>query len=213
MDADPRVAMVEVCHLLAAQNLTSATGGNVSVRVGDGSYWVTPSRLHKSRMRVEDLVRVDGDFRVLEGARKPSSESLMHLAVYRRLPQAGAVVHAHPPVCGGFALAGKEMDTGSSSEAVAILGPRVPLIGYARPSTAELAELVGRSMAGNIRAYLMANHGASPGGRICGMRTTCSIRWRISPGAWLRRWRWAGRCRWMRARDGGWRKRRGDKSV
>ncbi len=160
MDADPRVAMVEVCHLLAAQNLTSATGGNVSVRVGDGSYWVTPSRLHKSRMRVEDLVRVDGDFRVLEGARKPSSESLMHLAVYRRLPQAGAVVHAHPPVCGGFALAGKEMDTGSSSEAVAILGPRVPLIGYARPSTAELAELVGRSMAGNIRAYLMANHGA-----------------------------------------------------
>ena len=159
MFEDPRDQIVEICHLLASQRLTSATGGNVSVRLADGSCWVTPSSLHKSRVRVEDLVRVDSHCQVLEGWRRPSSETLVHLAIYRALPQALAVVHAHPPVGTGFALACTPVPTHFSTEASAIIGAEVPVIPYGRPSTPELAEQVAKCCHPHCMAYLLANHG------------------------------------------------------
>ncbi len=159
MSTDPRALIVEVCHLLAARNFTSATGGNVSVRLPDGSCWVTPSQLHKARVQVADLVRVAADGRQLDGTRSATSETYMHLSVYRRIPTAGAVLHAHPPVSTGFALAGKPMDNTSSSEAVAILGRCVPLLPYLPPSSASLAALVEQSVTPSVPAYLLAHHG------------------------------------------------------
>jgi len=157
---DPRTWLVEVCHQLADRGFTSATGGNISVRLPDGTFWVTPSRLHKARVTRRDLVRIDAKMRKLEGARQPSSETPVHLAMYRALPQAGAVVHAHPPAATGFAQARKAIDCRSSSEATAILTRRVPLIAYERPSTDRLAKAVERAMRPECKAYLMANHGA-----------------------------------------------------
>ncbi|HOF89257.1 MAG TPA: class II aldolase/adducin family protein [Armatimonadota bacterium] len=156
---DPRPLIVEVCHLLAARTFTTATGGNVSARLPDDTAWVTPSRLHKARVTAEDLVRVTLDGTPVEGARSASSETPMHLAMYRALPEAGAIIHAHPPAATGFAQANRAIDTRSSSEATVILGPEVPLIPYARPSTDALATLVGASMRPDRRAYLMAQHG------------------------------------------------------
>jgi len=159
MADDPRPIIVEICHLLAARGFTTATGGNVSARLADGTYWVTPSRLHKARVQKDDLVRVDAEGLLLEGTRTATSETQMHLAVYHALPQVGGIVHAHPPYSTGFAQAGKVIDTSSSSEAYCILGDQIPLIPYARPSTPELAALVAASMRPRQQAYLMANHG------------------------------------------------------
>lgn len=165
MSADPRELLVEVCHLLAAYRFTSATGGNVSVKLPDGTFWVTPTCLHKARVQVDDLVRVNAACEIVEGSRRPSSETLVHLAMYAALPRIGAVVHAHPPAATGFAQAGKAIDTKCSSEAYVILGAQVPLIPYDRPSTPQLAELVGRSMHPRHRAYLLANHGVLTWGK------------------------------------------------
>lgn len=159
MVTDPRPILVEICHLLAARNFTTATGGNVSVRLPDGTYWMTPSRLHKARVQVEDLVRVDGEGKVVEGTRVPSSEAALHLAVLRTLPQAQAVIHAHPIAATGFAQACRPIDTASSSEAYVILGPQVPLLPYVTPTTNQLAEMVSTSLCVRNQAYLLANHG------------------------------------------------------
>jgi len=159
MADDPRLKLVEICHLLAARSYTTATGGNVSMRLPDDTFWVTPSALNKTRVRVEDLVRVNIAGEILEGTRRPSSETFMHLMAYQALPAAGAIIHAHPPYASGFSQAGKTLDTSSSSEAVAILGRDVPLIPYAHPSSSELAELVGRAMQPACKAYMMAHHG------------------------------------------------------
>jgi len=153
------VAKCESPHLLAARNFTTATGGNVSARMPDGSCWITPSRLHKARVRVEDLVRVDAEGTVLEGDNVPSSETAMHLAALRALPQAGAIIHAHPIAATGFAQAGLPIDTTSSSEAYVILGSQVPLLPYATPSTNQLAEMVFTALCERNQAYLLANHG------------------------------------------------------
>ncbi|HEX2947998.1 MAG TPA: class II aldolase/adducin family protein [Armatimonadota bacterium] len=165
MPTDPRQMLVEVCHLLASQRFTSATGGNVSIKMPDGSFWVTPTSLHKARVGIDDLVHITASGEILDGVRNPSSETLVHLAVYRALPSAGAVIHAHPPAATGFAQAGKAIDTSCSSEAHVILGNEVPLIPYDRPSTQQLADLVGNSMKPRHRAYLMANHGVLTWGK------------------------------------------------
>lgn len=159
MTCDARSVLVQVCQSLAARHLTTATGGNVSLRLPDGTCWMTPSRLHKARVREADLVRVDAGGTVVEGHRTPSSESALHLAMYRALPQAGAVIHAHPVAATGFAQACRPIETASSSEAYVILGPRVPLIPYVMPTTARLAEAVGAAMQPRHQAYLLANHG------------------------------------------------------
>ncbi len=159
MSDDPRELLVEICHRLAARNFTTATGGNVSVRLPDDTFWVTPSALHKARVTVADLVRVTEGGEVLEGSRKPSSETIMHFMAYAALPRAGAIIHAHPPCASGFAMSGKPIDTTSTSEAVAILGPDIPLIRYEHPASAALAEIVGLTMQPTRKAYLMAHHG------------------------------------------------------
>jgi len=110
-------------------------------------------------VQIDDLVRVDAVGRVLEGSRAPSSEAPLHLAVFRALPQAGAVIHAHPVAATGFAQACRPIETTSSSEAYVILGPEVPLLPYSTPSSSGLADMVAASVNTRQQAYLLANHG------------------------------------------------------
>ena len=159
MSDDPRALVVEICRLLAAREFTTATGGNVSVRLPDDTFWVTPSLLHKARVREDDLVRIDAAGNRLEGARKASSETFMHLEAYRALPQAKAVIHAHPPYGTAVAQTGGTLDTSSNAEAMVVLGRTVPLIPYAHAGSRELADLVGGAMQPLYKAYVMAHHG------------------------------------------------------
>ncbi|HEY3416580.1 MAG TPA: class II aldolase/adducin family protein [Armatimonadota bacterium] len=159
MSEDPRPQIIEVCHLLAERNFTTATGGNISVRQPDGTFWVTPSHVHKARVQQEDLIQVNTNGYILNGTQRPSSELFMHLAVYRALPKAGAVIHAHPPYSSGFAQACQQIDTSSSSEAYVILGPHIPLIPYAPPASQELAMIVHQAMEPRHKVYLLSNHG------------------------------------------------------
>jgi L-fuculose-phosphate aldolase len=87
-----------------------------------------------------------------------TSEILMHVAVYRRRPDVGAVVHAHPPVATGFAVAAIPLDRPVLAEPVVTLGP-VPVVPFGTPSTAELAERVAAAIP-SAHALLLANHGA-----------------------------------------------------
>jgi L-fuculose-phosphate aldolase len=94
----------------------------------------------------------------LHGDRDPSSEMLMHLEVYRQRPDVQAVVHAHPPIATGFAVAGIPLDRAVLAEVVTTLGS-IPIAEYATPSTDALPAAVGKY----IRAHdgmLLANHGA-----------------------------------------------------
>jgi L-fuculose-phosphate aldolase len=82
----------------------------------------------------------------------------MHLEVYRQRPDVNAVVHAHPPIATGFAVAGIALDRAVLAEVITTLGS-VPIADYATPSTRELPEAVRRY----IKAHdgmLLANHGA-----------------------------------------------------
>jgi L-fuculose-phosphate aldolase len=151
-----RGEIVEVGRRLYARGLISGNEGNVSVRLGD-VLLVTPPGVCKGFLGPEMIVKTDLTGRPIDGQRA-STEVLMHTAVYRRRPDAAAVVHAHPPVATGFAVAGIALDQPLIAEAVVTLG-KVPVVPYGTPSTPELADNVGAAVC-HAQALLMANHGA-----------------------------------------------------
>ena len=163
-DADDRgagaaAAIVRVCGLLYARGLIAGAEGNVSVRLGPNRILATPAGRSKGDLGVDDLVEVDAMGRVTAGAGRPSTELAMHLRIYARRSDVGAVVHAHPPTATGFAVAGEDFMTGVLPEIIFGLGP-VPLVPYGSPGTPMLADRL-EAFVGAHDVFLLANHGAT----------------------------------------------------
>ena len=153
-----RAAIVEVGRRLHAREYVASNDGNVSVRLDAERLLTTPTGVSKGFLTPDMLVVTDFEGRKLAGGRNPSSELLMHLAVYRRRPEVNAVVHAHPPAATGFAVAGIELNRAVLAEVVTTLGS-IPIADYGTPSTHELADAVERHITTHD-GLLLANHGA-----------------------------------------------------
>jgi L-fuculose-phosphate aldolase len=153
-----RETIVEVGRRLYARGYTASNDGNISTRLDDRRLLMTPKSVCKGFMTPDMMVVTDLDGKKLAGDRDPSSEMQMHLEVYRQRPDAGAVVHAHPPMATGFAVAGIPLDRAVLAEVVTTLGS-VPIADYATPSTKELPEAVRKYVKAHD-GMLLANHGA-----------------------------------------------------
>jgi len=152
-----REEIIRFGKLLHQTGLVAATDGNLSVRLSDGSILCTPTLMSKGLLEADDLVIVDPNGHKLNGMRDVSSEIAMHLLIYQRRRDVGAVVHAHPPTATGFAAAGMALDRALCAEIVVTLGS-VPLANYETPGTPELAAALA-PLVPDHDAILMANHG------------------------------------------------------
>jgi autoinducer 2 (AI-2) kinase len=160
---DVRHEMVAVIHELYALQVITATGGNVSARIpGTDELWITPSALFKGDLRPEVMVRIDLDGNPLdEGARAPSSERLIHCAVYKTRPEARAVIHAHAPNATILVNADLPFLPVSTEAAFFDDLPRIPFV---MPGTQALADAIAEG-AKRSWAVLMKNHGVLVAGR------------------------------------------------
>ena len=89
---------------------------------------------------------------------RPSSEIKMHMRVYEKRPDVGAVVHAHPNFATAFAIAGIPLTQPIMPEAVIALGC-VPIAEYGTPSTVEIPDNIEKYLP-YYDAVLLENHGA-----------------------------------------------------
>lgn len=150
--------LIRTGRLLGERGLLVADDGNLSVRSSDGTIWITASGVRKDALTRQDLVRIDGHGRVIEGSASPSSEFRLHVGIYAHRADVGAVVHAHPPIATGFAIAGEAIPDSYLAEAAVRLGP-VPVVPYRTPGTRDAEEVVVPFLASH-QALLLANHGA-----------------------------------------------------
>jgi L-fuculose-phosphate aldolase len=153
-----RTEIVEVGSRLWRRGYVASNDGNISARLDDRRLLATPKGVSKGFMTPDMMVMTDLSGRKLAGDRDPSSELRMHLAVYEARPDVSAVVHAHPPLATGFAVAGIPLDRAVLAEVITTLGS-IPIADYATPSTEELPKAVRKYITAHD-GLLLANHGA-----------------------------------------------------
>jgi L-fuculose-phosphate aldolase len=156
---DARVDIVRVCRRLWERGLIAGQDGNVSVRIAPDVLLVTPAGMSKVDVQPDDLVELGLDGRKRGGHRDASTEVGMHVRIYERRADVGAVVHAHPPTATAFAVAGRDFMAAVLPEVIFQMG-QVPLVPYATPGTPELADAMEPVLADHD-AFLLANHGAT----------------------------------------------------
>ena len=83
--------------ILKEYNLISLSGGNVSRRLPDSNFLVTPSGMAYDEMVTDDIVIIDSEGNVVEGTRRPSVDSIALLHVYNNMKRVNAIIHTHQP--------------------------------------------------------------------------------------------------------------------
>jgi L-fuculose-phosphate aldolase len=150
-----RMEVVEASSMLAQAGLVVGAAGNVSARDGD-LVAVTPTGARLAAIDPGEIAIVGLDGTLVAGPLAPTSELPLHLGVYARF-DAGAVVHAHPPMATALACVLDELPCFHYT--LQSLGGSVRVAPYARYGTDELAAGVVDALDGRCAA-LMASHGA-----------------------------------------------------
>ena len=145
-----------VCRRLATLGLANANGGNVSIRLADENFLVTPTGICLREVSAADLVMVDAEGTKLQGRGKPTMELKSHLAIYEQRPDVGAIIHCHPQGAMAWALAGKLPPLEAYCEGFFLVGKVALIEPYQTPP--ELPAVIGKQ-ADNANGFLLANHG------------------------------------------------------
>jgi L-fuculose-phosphate aldolase len=149
--------IIMICRMMHQKNLIAGLDGNVSVKCGD-CLLTTPSGVNKGFLRMDQIIAVDWEGRVMQGEGQPTSEIAMHLAVYRLRSGVNAVIHAHPPLVTAFSIAGVSLEDFILPEVVLSLG-LVPTAAYATPTTQEVPESI-KGLIERYDALILERHGA-----------------------------------------------------
>lgn len=159
-----RVAVAETSRFLHAAGWCANHDGNVTARDGN-RFIATPTATSKRLVTEKDLVEVDGKGQVL-GRGKVFGEIGLHLAVYERRPDVGAVVHAHPPYATAISASRQHpIERPFIAEAVVSLGPLIPKLPYAQPGDAARRALA--PWCELVDAVILGNHGVIAWGKDC----------------------------------------------
>lgn len=155
---DVSQAIVHVGRMLAQCGFHAALAGNISARAGEDRLVCTCAGADKGALDDADLVVCNLEGEVIQGTARPTSELLMHLAVYHARADVRAVIHAHPPTATAFAAASEPLDKLCLPEMLVWLGP-IALVPYGTPGTPELTARLQPYLATHD-AFLLENHGA-----------------------------------------------------
>jgi L-fuculose-phosphate aldolase len=138
-----RNELIRANRIVTEQGLIRSSDGNISVRLDRDSVLITPSGVYKRSMAPEDVIEMGMDGKVIRAkvGLNPSSETLMHLEVYRQRPDVNAVIHAHPPFSTALTISGKPFPVEYIPEVLIALGD-VPTAVYATPGTRGMADSI-----------------------------------------------------------------------
>jgi len=151
--------LLQACRALGEKMYVTSQGGNLSTRLAEDRYLITPTCMSKSALTAADLVFIDSMGAVVEGVRKPTGETPLYLRFFRDRPDVKSVIHCHPPFTNAFAILkrGDWLMRPVFPETVLEVGP-VPVVPYGEPLTTELADGFAPFLSA-YNAFLMENHG------------------------------------------------------
>ena len=159
--------ILKACHEMKEAQLIARTWGNVSARLSDKEFLITPSGKDYDEMTGEDLVTVRIRDEKWEGELKPSSEKGMHARLYRFRPECDFIIHTHQMNASAMSILGEDLVLSEMAESLvtpeerALLGPEVPNAEYGLSSTTKLAKNVAFAAKEHpdSKAILLRHHG------------------------------------------------------
>ena len=155
--ADERAGVVEYGKKLVETQLTTGTGGNISIyNRAEGLVAIKPTGVDYAAMRPEDVVVMTPQGEIVDGKLKPSSEYRFHLALLNHRADINAVVHTHQVYATTIACMNWELP--AVHYLIGVCGDKVPLAAYATYGTQQLSDNIVNAI-GSYNACLMANHG------------------------------------------------------
>ena len=158
-----RCAIVEYGQKLINNQLTTGTGGNLSIyNRAEGLIAIKPSAVDYFLMKPEDVVVVSPEGEVVDGDLMPSIELRIHLDLLNHREDINAVVHTHQVYATTIACMNWELP--AVHYLVGFSGNKLPLAKYAPIGTQELSDNILEAI-GNYYACLMSNHGLVTVGR------------------------------------------------
>lgn len=151
-------SIVATGKLLIEKHLVAGSWGNISCKIGESIYAVTPSGKGYAGLTEDDIVIIDNQCNTVWGRHVPSSECKLHAAIYSACPEAQAVIHTHSIYASALAAMRKSIPP-IIEDIVQIIGGSVNCAEYALPGTRQLADNAVQALNGR-KAVLLANHGA-----------------------------------------------------
>ncbi|MBI1946015.1 MAG: class II aldolase/adducin family protein [Deltaproteobacteria bacterium] len=153
--------LAEVSRRMHAAGWVANHDGNASARLADGKrFLATPTAVSKRLVDAHEVLTVDVEGKVLSGRKRLFSEWHLHAAAYRARPDAGAVLHAHPPHATAVGVARKQLGVPALPEMVVSLGANVPTLDFAMPKSASQDTAIARALCeGDADALLLAGNG------------------------------------------------------
>lgn len=144
-----RALVIEAGHKLLENKLIARTWGNISARISENEFIITPSGRAYDTLQPEDLVKVNANDLSYEGEVKPSSEKGIHAHAYLIRPECSFVIHTHQFYASAICAEGEDI-------------PFVPCAKYGLPGTGKLKSNVSACIALNpdANSFLMEKHGA-----------------------------------------------------
>jgi L-fuculose-phosphate aldolase len=179
--ADPRLfttpeaeaVKLEICAVgkkLWNRQYVDGNGGNISYRIGPNEVICTPTLVSKYDLTPDDLCLVDLEGKQVAGKRPRTSEILLHLEIFKAVPEAKSCVHCHPPHATAYAITGRVPPSRIIPEFEVFVG-KVAVSPYETPGTKAFAETVIPYVK-NHNTVLLANHGI-----ICWADTVTHAEW------------------------------------
>ena len=145
---------------LVETGLIARTWGNVSCRVDDKTFVITPSGKPYIGLTPDDIVEVAINTLEWGGNVKPSSEKGIHAEVYKQYPEANFVIHTHQKVASAVSALSNGIEK-VAGEAANLIGSVIHLGGYGLPGTKKLKKGVTNALRlSPSKAVIMAHHGA-----------------------------------------------------
>ncbi len=152
--------VVEAGKQLVATGLIARTWGNVSCRISDTQFVITPSGRDYLSLTPDDIVVVNLEDLTYEGDIKPSSEKGLHAQCYILRKDCNFVIHTHQANASIVSAIGCDVNgiTGYSKD---IIGDNIPVAAYGLPGTGKLRKgVVGALKRSDSKAVIMRHHGA-----------------------------------------------------
>ncbi len=159
----PADQLVMFMQRIYDKGLTTTSGGNLSIKDGDGNIWITPAGVDKGTLSRADIVCVKPDGTIV-GQHRPSSELPFHASVYNMRPDLKAVLHAHPAALVAFSIVRRcpNLDLVPSVRKVC---DDVQIAVYDVPGSDALGEKIGKVFANGCDIAILENHGVCIGAK------------------------------------------------